>query len=179
MIRCCCRHIFVQYASSKQNSPTIGPRPWLFKEAEVRSVVEKFRGLFRKSPTPDGTGEHFYTVHLRYARRPPRKPGEAQDASNEPLTSQEISSLLELISIMVTHEKETSRLLFVQEEQFKQLSLEIKQQNWAQTVTSITSFATAIIAAVVAISVAVMTLKQGDGRKRRGIGNLHEEVMFD
>jgi len=127
-----------------------------FDTAQVRSVVEIFRGLIRQSRTTDDDGEHYYTLHLRYARRPLPTKQAGQDAKNEPLSSQEISGLLQLISSMVSHEKETSRLLLAQKDQLDRLSIELTQRNRGLVATTLTTLVVALIAAAAGIVGATM-----------------------
>ena len=129
-------------------------RDLAFPEADVRKVLEGFRGLFRRSSKTSKEGEYFYTVHLRYARRPsPRgaQPQEGDDEEPGPLDSSEISALLQLISSMVSQEKETSRLLLAQHEAFRRLLVEIEERDRASTKTRSSTLIAASIAAIAAI----------------------------
>lgn len=104
---------------------------------EVRSVVTQFPAFFRQSKTESEKGEKFYTVHLRYARRY-NKQGER--VPTEPLSPQELTTLLDLISKMVAQEYETSRL-----------HLDMRERNRHLFWTSLITMFAAITAAVVAI----------------------------
>src|SRR5262247_3654812 len=64
---------------------------------EVRGVVTKFPAFFRQSRTASQEGERFYTVHLRYARRYDRQ---GERVPTEPLSPEELTTLLDLISKM-------------------------------------------------------------------------------
>jgi hypothetical protein len=103
---------------------------------KVRYVVENFPAYFRKSKMADSKGEHFYTVHLRYARR--KKDGERVDT--EPLKPEEFSSLLDLISKMVANESETSRL-----------HLDLEHRNKTLLWTNVITMVAALVAAGAAI----------------------------
>jgi hypothetical protein len=104
---------------------------------EVRGVVTKFPAFFRQSRTESEDGERYYTVHLRYARRY-NKQGE--QVPTEPLSPQELTTLLDLISKMVAQEYETSRL-----------HLDMRGRNRQLFWTSLITMLAAITAAVVAI----------------------------
>jgi hypothetical protein len=101
---------------------------------EVRSVVTTFPAFFRQS-RPEG--EKYYTVHLRYARRYNKK---NEKVDTEPLSPQELTTLLDLISKMVAQEFESSRL-----------QLDMRERNRHLFWTSLITMFAAITAAVVAI----------------------------
>jgi hypothetical protein len=105
--------------------------------AEVRDVLTTFPAFFRQSPKTNSAGERFYTVHLRYARRYDKQ-GERVDT--KPLTPEELTTLLDLISKMVAQEYETSRL-----------HLDMRERNRNLFWTSLITMFAAITAAVVAI----------------------------
>ena len=104
---------------------------------EVREVVTKFPAFFRQSATESKTGERFYTVHLRYARR---YDTQGVRSRTQPLNPEELSTLLDLISKMVAQEYETSRLY-----------LDMNERNRHLFWTSLITMFAAITAAVVAI----------------------------
>jgi hypothetical protein len=104
---------------------------------EVRDAVTKFPAFFRESRTESQDGEKFYTVHLRYARRY-NKLNERVDT--EPLSLEELKTLLDLISTMVAQEYENSRL-----------QLDMKGRNRQLFWTSLITMLAAITAAVVSI----------------------------
>lgn len=122
-----------------------------FSEKEARTVVEGFRGLFRQSRTRNASGERSYAVHLRHARRPLRGAHDADDEEQGPLESEEISALLQLVSSMVTQEKETSRLLIEQKDALHRLRLDLEQRDRSLRVTGIWSMLAASLAAIAAI----------------------------
>jgi hypothetical protein len=104
---------------------------------EVRDVVTKFPAFFRESRTESKEGEKFYTVHLRYARRY-NKDNEKIDT--KPLSPEELTTLLDLISKMVGQEYETSRQ-----------QLDMRERNRQLFWTSLITMLAAITAAVVSI----------------------------
>jgi len=104
---------------------------------EVMGVVTRFPAFFRQSRTASEEGERFYTVHLRYARRYDR---DGKRSATQPLSPEELTTLLDLISKMVAQEYETSRLY-----------LDMKERNRNLFWTSLITMFAAITAAVVAI----------------------------
>jgi hypothetical protein len=141
-----------------------------FTENEIEVVLTGFRGLFRRSRKPGDDG-YFYTVHLRYARWSVRQgQHEEDDDSHEPLAPSEISALIQLISSMVSHEQETSRLLMAQKEEtsrllmaqddgVKRLSAEIKQRDRSARVSAVSSILAAVVAAIAAVIVGIIASK--------------------
>ncbi len=73
----------------------------------VRNTLDQFPGFFRKSSDTTKSGEHYYTVHLRYARR---KQERADGVESQPLDTDELVSLVNLVTHMVAQEQENSRL---------------------------------------------------------------------
>jgi hypothetical protein len=125
-------------ASTEFKSRTIPPMAMdLGLDAEeVKSVLQKFTGFFRKSINVDDRGEHSYTLHLRFARR--RLEGGV--ISGEPLKPEEFATLLDLISKMVANENEMSRLY-----------LDLEQRNRTLLRTNIITMIAALVAAGTAI----------------------------
>jgi hypothetical protein len=78
-------------------------------ELEVSTVLQQFKGLFRRSelPHPRRPTEHKYALQLRYARRK-YVDGEYQGAG-EPLNNDDLFALLEFISNRVREEQESER----------------------------------------------------------------------
>jgi hypothetical protein len=111
-----------------------------FEEQQVRTVVQNFTGIFRKS-RPDHEGKTFYTVHMRYARR--KREGER--VPTEPLTAEELASLFDLVSNMVARENEMSKL-----------HVELTQRNRTLLWTNIVTMVAALLAALIAILTALM-----------------------
>jgi hypothetical protein len=103
---------------------------------EVKAVLQKFTGFFRKSRNAEG-GEHSYTLHLRFARR--RLEGGV--ISSDTLKPEEFATLLELISKMVANENEMSRLY-----------LDLEQRNRTLLWTNVITMIAALIAAGTAIA---------------------------
>jgi hypothetical protein len=123
-----------------------------FPQEDVEVVLTGFRGLFRRSREPGTDGNFFCTVHLRYARwsvKPGQK--EEDEESHGPLESTEISALVQLISSMVSHEQETSRLLIAQKDGVERLSVEIKQRDRSALLTTIVSSVAAVAAIIAAV----------------------------
>lgn len=106
---------------------------------EVKAVLQKFTGFFRKSIYVDESGEHSYTLHLRFARR---RLGSGV-ISSEPLEPEELTSLLDLISKMVANENEMSILY-----------LDLKQRNRTLLWTNMITMIAALVAAGTAIATA-------------------------
>lgn len=81
-------------------------------QQEVIFILEHFRGLFRKSKNTSSSGEHFYTLQLRYARRwlaqEPQE-GEEDPEPVEPINSDSLTALLNYILEMVEQEQTTTR----------------------------------------------------------------------
>jgi hypothetical protein len=80
-------------------------------ENEVRTVLDGFKGIFRKSQKPYNTREHGsqyrYTLHLRYARR---KYVDGQIVERgEPLSNDDLFGLLNFITNRIVQEHENER----------------------------------------------------------------------
>jgi hypothetical protein len=123
-------------------------------EDQVRAVLEGFKGLFRKSHTTDEAGQHFYTVQLRFARRGLEGGEEGENSVNEPLSSSELSSLIDLILEMVSREQERSNLLAEQQNQLWRLSQDIEARARVQQIATLGTLVAAVIAALAAIAAA-------------------------
>jgi hypothetical protein len=82
-------------------------------EAEVKFVLDSFSGIFRRSqkeqPTPDYGRGYRYSLHLRYARR--KYLGGAIKEFGEPLSNDDLFSLLEFVTNRVKEELESQRSL--------------------------------------------------------------------
>jgi len=113
------------------------------KKDKVQIVLELFPGFFRKSRNTHVSGEHYYTVHLRHAKR-------SRDRNKEidamPLKPEETQALLTLISNMVTQESETARLYFQQESEYRNL----RRTLWITVLLGIISSIAAVTAAIIA-----------------------------
>jgi hypothetical protein len=96
---------------------------------QVRRVLDEFSAFFRRSQRADEAGDHYYTVHLRYARR-------AHDQDRVPterLKPEELATMFDLIATMVKNESQLA---------------ELHQRNWTILVT--------MIAAVIAATASIM-----------------------
>lgn len=108
---------------------------------EVEQVLGLFPGFFRKSKSQSEGGEHFFAVHLRYARRA------ADGETSNPLTPGELTTLLSLVSHMTSQEHETSLLLIEMKEEHQN----IKQTNRITLIVALVSAFAAVIAATIGI----------------------------
>jgi hypothetical protein len=87
-------------------TPKISRTPvWLARdlslaEQAVRETLNGFPGLFRKSTRTSAEGEHFYTLHARYALRA----GEGDDTNQAELRSDLLSTLLQFASQQAAQE---------------------------------------------------------------------------
>lgn len=128
----------------KSRTPTNIANSLGLDSAEVLDVLKRFPGFFRKSKTQDKTsGEYFYTVHLRYARR-------LQEESSEPLLPEELSSLFNLITQMTTHEHETSLLSIELREGQREVKLTTRMTLIVAIVSALASIAAAVISVIFA-----------------------------
>ena len=74
---------------------------------EVQKTLEGFPTFFRRSRNPkQGTNEHYWTLHIRYALRPVT---DSDDAKGPPLAPSELVPLLEIVTTMVAQERESDR----------------------------------------------------------------------
>jgi hypothetical protein len=113
------------------------------KRNEVQKVLDTFPGFFRRSRNKHSSGEHYYTVHLRHARR---SLDSNQERDSAPLRPEETQALFSLISIMVAQENETARLYFQKEAEYGNL----RRTLLITVVLGIVSAIAAIMAAVIA-----------------------------
>ena len=124
--------------SFKSRTPSNIAKDLSLDSGEVLSVLEAFPAFFRKSKNKSTDQEHYFTVHLRYARR---KQENEDGEKSKPLEPEELGSLIDLVTHMVAQEQETSRLYLDLKERYRNLF-------WSNIVT----MAAAIIAALAAIS---------------------------
>ena len=152
--------------SKSRRAPSLS-RDLGFEVATVRSVLDGFPGIFRRSRQTDQSGEHYYTLHLRYARRGIDDEDDAQDTPNESLQPQELSTLLDLILKMVAHERDMANLATENRNQMSTLSLELKQKNHALIVTAFATLITSLLVSFVAagVSLYVNLSKPNDNTK--------------
>jgi len=113
------------------------------KKDKVQIVLDLFPGFFRKSRNTHVSGEYYYTVHLRHAKR-------SLDANKAidsmPLKPEETQALFTLISSMVAQESETARLYFQQEAEYRNL----RRTLWITVLLGVVSSIAAVTAAIIA-----------------------------
>ena len=94
---------------------------WLeLDTAEVKTVLDEFNGLFRKSIDVHLTGQekdHRYALVLRYARR--KYFDDSQPRWGNPLSNEELFHLLSFIGNKVREEQENQRMRTREEEESK------------------------------------------------------------
>ena len=103
---------YLALTQQKSRTPTGLANDLGFGTDEVQAALHGFPGLFRRSRNPskrsDRAGEHFYTLHVRFATR--KVEAEREDASDEPpLASGYLEALLNIISSRAGHELEHAR----------------------------------------------------------------------
>lgn len=127
-------------------TPTYVANDLGLSKEEVLQVLEGFPAFFRKSRKTsniaESKGDHFYTVHLRYSRR---KLDNEEDGESQPLSTDEIDILLNLVSHMVTQEQENSRVVMELKENYKNL----QATNKVTMIAAIIAAISAVIAAFV------------------------------
>ncbi|MCH7958719.1 MAG: hypothetical protein IID08_01220 [Candidatus Hydrogenedentes bacterium] len=92
------------------STPTVIARKLGFEKGKVVDVVEGFPAFFRESRRTSkdevSKGDHFYTLHMRYSRR---KLDKEEDGESQPLATDEIVMLINLVAHMVEQEQQNSR----------------------------------------------------------------------
>ena len=83
-------------------------------ESEVLLVLENFKGLFRRSRRKKSkSGEYYYTLQLRYARRwleeNSENEGEDDPEPQEPLEAEYLATLLNFVTSQADHEQAYKR----------------------------------------------------------------------
>jgi hypothetical protein len=76
-----------------------------FLESDVRATLEAFTGIFRKSKNTDSKGEHFFTLHVRFALRAT----EQEDGPLPNVRPELLKVLLEFVSQRAAAEAEEQR----------------------------------------------------------------------
>ena len=128
--------------SYKSRTPSNVARALEFKHADVERVLASFPAFFRKSKrTKDG--EHYYTVHLRYARREREN---EEGGESQPLEPPELTALIDLVLHMTAQEQENSR---------QQIELQARYRFLRNT--NFVTLGVAILAAVAAIVAAILS----------------------
>jgi hypothetical protein len=79
-------------------------------EAKLMRVFEGFPGIFRKSPRPSDTGQHFYSLQARYAQRDHYKEKE-ETTDIPPLDTDKVRLLYDFILKSADDEKTRWRAL--------------------------------------------------------------------
>jgi len=104
----------------------------------VEKVLDDYPSFFRKSKNLSAQNEPLYALHLRYARR--KKNSETGQRECHPISSSELTMLMELVTKMISVETEDKRL-----------TAENKHNNfkiWAAIAVAFLSSGAAIIAAL-------------------------------
>ena len=115
-----------------------------FSIEQVEAVLNQFPELFRKGE------KDAYNLHLRWARGKNDDQGEYQ---TPPLNGEDLSILLQIISQMVEHEKQFSKLSIEQKSAMDMLLLDIDQRE----ITSLRTLRAARIAVIASVIAAVLS----------------------
>jgi hypothetical protein len=118
--------------------------PWLAKdlslpEAAVRTALEGFPGIFRRSRRPSSVGEHFYTLHARFALRSTDADSETQALVE--LRSDLLSTVLQFVTQQAAQESSF--------EQFKHQQLQTLRATWVAAGAAIVAAIMAAVATVI------------------------------
>lgn len=84
---------YLALTSKRSRTPGNLARDLALPPDAVASSFENFPGLFRKSQNVSGEGEHFYTLHARFALR-----GTEEDVPGPAMGTDLLRSLLDFIS---------------------------------------------------------------------------------
>ncbi|MHC4160235.1 MAG: hypothetical protein ACYSSO_14275 [Planctomycetota bacterium] len=137
-------HLGATHKASR--TPTFIARKLGFEKDNVVDVLGRFPGFFRKSrrtsKNDKSLGDHFYTLHLRYSRR---KLDKEDEGESQPLSTEEIGMLVNLIARMVEQEQENSRTM----QELKQSYKNLESTNKITMVAAIVAAMGAIVAALV------------------------------
>ena len=107
--------------------------------AEVEEVLLNYPSFFRKSANLSSQKEPLFSLHLRYARRRINPDSKKREAL--PLSSSELSMLMELVTKMISIEAENKRL-----------DAEGKFNNYKVWGAIFTAFLSAVAAIIVALN---------------------------
>ena len=77
-------------------------------KGEVERILTEYPSFFRKSANFSSQKEPLYSLHLRYARR--RKNPDTGEREAPPVSSAELSMLMDLVTKMINIEAENKRL---------------------------------------------------------------------
>ena len=126
-------------------TPTFISEDLGFEKNKVLNVLNGFPAFFRRSKKTSNKerskGDHFYTLHLRYSRR---SIDNDEEGSSQPLSTDEINMLLNLVTHMVQQEQENSRAMQELQQSYKNL----ENTNKITMVAAIVAALGAIIAAL-------------------------------
>lgn len=107
--------------------------------SKVERILNEYPSFFRKSKNVSSQKEPLFALHLRYARR--RKNADTGEREAPPVSSSELTMLMDLVTKMINIEAEDKRL-----------ATESKHNNfkvWAAVIAAIISSAAAIIATII------------------------------
>lgn len=107
--------------------------------SKVERILNDYPSFFRKSQNVSSQNEPLYALHLRYARR--RKNSESGEREAPPVSSSELTMLMDLVTKMINIEAEDKRL-----------ATESRHNNfkvWAAVLAAIISSAAAIITTII------------------------------
>lgn len=136
-------------------TPTRMAKDLGFAKEEVQNTLDFFPSFFRKSRhssnEPATKDDHFYTLHLRYSRR---KSDDENGEKSQPLGTDEINMLLNLVAHMVEQEQENSRT-------YKNLEQSYRNLERTNKITMYSAIAAATISAIAAVVVVILKISNG------------------
>jgi len=109
-------------------------------ESDVRTTLDGFPGVFRKSRNPSSDGESFYTLHARYALRTSDAEGDLQNVAE--LRSELLSTLLQFASHQAAQESSV--------DQFQRQLAHNLRATWIAAGAAVVAAVLAAVAAVAA-----------------------------
>ncbi|MDQ6990308.1 MAG: hypothetical protein Q9M11_01075 [Mariprofundaceae bacterium] len=116
------------------------------EKQRVLNVLESFPAFFRKSNNTSNhdklAGDYYYTLHLRYSRR---KIDHEEDGASQPLTTEEIKMLINLVTHMVQQEQENSRSMIELQQSYKNLESTNKVTMYAAIIATVVGIAGVIV----------------------------------
>lgn len=110
--------------------------------SEVERVLGSYPCFFRESANRKN-GERCFTVHLRYARR--RANPSTGSHESEPMTPEEIGMLINVLTQMVSLEREESHFM-----------RELRDNSKRQTLTNLVALSVAVISAIAVLVAALL-----------------------
>lgn len=112
---------------------------------EIERILIDYPSFFRQSKNVSPhTKEKLFTVHLRYALR---RKEEVSNNYDEPLDTDSISLMLNLIAEMVRHEREEHRL-----------NLDLEQKSKSSKIAVLVAIGTALISSFTALTIALISI---------------------